>query len=58
MHSCMPMHVGCKRPPAAASRQPRGPAGDVEDLARLVRSAARPGLRERIAAYRASQRKN
>ncbi|MBN9405078.1 MAG: enoyl-CoA hydratase/isomerase family protein [Burkholderiales bacterium] len=42
----------------AASRHPRGPAGGAEDLARLVRSAARPGLRERIVAYRASQRKN
>ena len=28
-----------------------------QDLARLVRSAARPGLRDRIAAYRAAQRK-
>jgi hypothetical protein len=35
----------------------RGSAGDAEDLARLVRSAARPGLRERIAAYRAAQHK-
>lgn len=42
---------------SAASR-PRGDAGDAEDLARLVRSAARPGVRDRIAAYRAAQRKN
>lgn len=40
-----------------AAERPRGHAGDAEDLARLVRSAARPGLRERIAAYRATQRK-
>ena len=40
----------------AAGRRPRGDAGDAEDLARLVRSAARPGLRDRIAAYRAAQR--
>ncbi|MFD1712749.1 enoyl-CoA hydratase/isomerase family protein [Ottowia flava] len=40
-----------------ATRRPRGEAGDAEDLARLVRSAARPGLRDRIAAYRAAQRK-
>ncbi len=33
----------------------RGDAGDAADLARLVRSAARPGLKNRIAAYRASQ---
>ncbi len=39
-----------------AGRHPRGDAGDAEDLARLVRSAARPGLRNRIAAYRAAQR--
>ena len=30
---------------------------DQLDLARLVRSAARPGLRERIAAYRHAQRR-
>ncbi|CAM5785368.1 enoyl-CoA hydratase/isomerase family protein [Ottowia pentelensis] len=42
----------------AAGRHPRGAAGDADDLARLVRSAARPGLRERIAAYRAAQSKN
>ena len=30
--------------------------GDARDMARLVRSAARPGLRERIAAYRAASR--
>ena len=40
-----------------AGRHARGPAGDAEDLARLVRSAARPGLRERIAAYRHAQRR-
>jgi enoyl-CoA hydratase/carnithine racemase len=40
-----------------ATRRPRGDAGDAQDLAHLVRSAARPGLRERIAAYRASQGK-
>lgn len=39
----------------AAGRRPRGPAGDAEDLARLVRSAARPGLRDRVAAYRAGR---
>ena len=39
-----------------AGRHPRGQAGDLEVLARLVRSAARPGLRERIAAYRHAQR--
>ena len=42
----------------AAGHHPLGAAGDAVDLARLVRSAARPGLRERIAAYRASQRKS
>lgn len=41
----------------SAGRRPRGSAGDADDLARLVRSAARPGLRERVAAYRAAQRK-
>ena len=41
-----------------ANQRPRGNAGDAEDLARLVRSAARPGLRERIAAYRVAQRKS
>lgn len=40
-----------------ASRRPHGDAGDAQDLARLVRSAARPGLRDRVAAYRAAQRK-
>lgn len=39
-----------------AERRPRGDAGDAQDLARLVRSAARAGLRDRIAAYRAAQR--
>ena len=38
-------------------RRPRGDAGDALDLGRLVRSAARPGLRDRIAAYRAAQKK-
>lgn len=38
-------------------RRPRGDAGDALDLSALVRSAARPGLRERIAAYRAAQLK-
>ncbi len=38
-----------------AVRRPRGDAGDAEDLARLVHSAARPGLKDRISAYRASQ---
>ncbi len=42
---------------AIAGGDRRGSAGDAEDLARLVRSAARPGLRERIAAYRAAQHK-
>lgn len=42
---------------ARAAERPRGSAGDAEDLARLVRSAARPGLRDRIAAYRAAQHK-
>lgn len=37
--------------------RPRGAAGDALDLCRLVQSAARPGLRERIAAYRAAQKK-
>lgn len=41
-----------------ASRHPCGPAGDAADLARLVRSAAHPGLRDRIAAYRIAQRKS
>lgn len=40
-----------------AGQHSRGPTGDTEDLARLVRSAARPGLRDRIAAYRAAMRK-
>jgi enoyl-CoA hydratase len=39
------------------SRRPRGDAGDALDLSRLVQSAARPGLRDRIAAYRAAQKK-
>lgn len=39
-----------------SARRPRGDAGDAQDLMRLVRSAARPGLRERIAAYRAAQK--
>lgn len=41
----------------AAGGQPRGSAGDAEDLARLVHSAARSGLRDRIASYRAALRK-
>ena len=40
-----------------AAHRPRGDDGDAQDLARLIRSAARPGLRDRIAAYRAAQRK-
>jgi enoyl-CoA hydratase len=40
------------------ARRPRGDAGDAQDLERLVQSAARPGLRDRIATYRAAQRKN
>lgn len=36
----------------ATVRRPRGDAGHAQDLARLVRSAAQPGLRQRIAAYR------
>lgn len=38
-------------------RRPRGDAGDAQDLLRLAHSAARPGLRDRIAAYRAAQTK-
>ncbi|MDP9877594.1 enoyl-CoA hydratase/carnithine racemase [Variovorax boronicumulans] len=41
----------------AAGRRPRGDAGDAQDLMRLVRSAARAGLRDRIAAYRAAQKR-
>ena len=37
-----------------AARRPRGDAGDALDLARLVQSAARAGLKDRIAAYRAA----
>ncbi len=37
-----------------SARRPRGDAGDAADLQRLVQSAARPGLRDRIAAYRAA----
>lgn len=40
-----------------AARRPRGDSGDAQDLARLVRSAAQPGLRDRVAAYRGVQRK-
>lgn len=36
-------------------RRSRGDAGDAQDLARLVQSAARPGLKDRISAYRANQ---
>ena len=39
---------------AATQRAAGGPEQDDADMADLVRSAARPGLRERIAAYRAS----
>jgi len=35
-------------------RRPRGDAGDGLDLLRLAQSAARPGLKARIAAYRAA----
>jgi enoyl-CoA hydratase/carnithine racemase len=38
----------------ATQRAAGGPEQDDADMADLVRSAARPGLRERIAAYRAS----
>lgn len=41
---------------ASGARRPRGAAGDALDLQRLVRSAARPGLKARIAAYRAATR--
>jgi enoyl-CoA hydratase/carnithine racemase len=40
-----------------ANRRPRGDAGDAQDLMRLVRSAARGGLRDRIAAYRTAQQR-
>lgn len=40
-----------------SARRARGTAGDAQDLAQLVRSAARAGLRERIVSYRAAQRK-
>jgi enoyl-CoA hydratase/carnithine racemase len=36
------------------ARRPRGSAGDAQDMARLERSAARPGLKDRITAYRAA----
>ncbi|WP_159913543.1 enoyl-CoA hydratase/isomerase family protein [Pantoea sp. 18069] len=42
----------------APARRPRGDAGDAQDLARLVQSAARAGLHERIVSYRAAQRKS
>jgi enoyl-CoA hydratase/carnithine racemase len=45
-----PVTLAALRNAAAA----RGHADDAVDLARLVRSAARPGLRERIQAYRAA----
>ena len=38
------------------ARRPRGAAGDAADLARLVDSAARPGIKARIEAYRAQAR--
>lgn len=41
---------------ASGARRPRGTVGDALDLQRLVRSAARPGLKARIAAYRAATR--
>ncbi|MCA0241130.1 MAG: enoyl-CoA hydratase/isomerase family protein [Proteobacteria bacterium] len=41
---------------AAGARRPRGTVGDALDLQRLVRSAARPGLKARIAAYRSATR--
>lgn len=37
------------------ARRSRGDAGDAEDLARLVQSAAYPGIKDRISAYRANQ---
>lgn len=40
-----------------SSRRRRSDAGDAQDLKRLVQSAARPGLCERIRAYRAAQKK-
>lgn len=40
------------------ARRPRGTAGDALDLARLLASAARPGLKQRISAYRAAQKRN
>lgn len=39
-----------------AALHPRNPSDDAIDLARLVESAARPGLKARIAAYRAAIR--
>lgn len=42
----------------AAGRHGHDASARAADLARLVRSAARPGLRERIAAYRAAQTQN
>lgn len=39
-----------------AASAPRSTEADAADLARLVESAARPGLRDRIAAYREAQR--
>ncbi len=48
-----PTH-GAIRQALDAVRRPRGEAGDAQDLARLVQSAARAGLRERILAYRAA----
>lgn len=41
-----------------SATQARSAADDAYDLARLVRSAARPGVKARIAAYRAAQRAN
>lgn len=41
-----------------SNRRCRSDAGDAQDLKRLAQSAARPGLCERIRAYRAAQMKN
>lgn len=38
------------------ARRRRGAEGDAQDLARLATSAARPGLKDRIVAYRAATR--
>lgn len=41
-----------------AARRHRGDAADAQDLSRLVQSAARPGIKNRIAAYRTAQTKS